>query len=276
MISVSHLTALDATPEDFLEGAAAAGFDGVGLRIIPPKHTPSQWPVVGDWHRIKALRRQADDLGIRIFEAESFMMEAEVDMGALRRGLEAAAELGVSCLVSAGADPDESRLVAGYAALGEAAAEFGIVAGMEFMAFRPMRSLADAVRVWRKVGHPNARLLIDALHLDRSGGTPEDVGALGPNMIGYIHICDAPGARPTDLSLADEARTGRLYPGDGKLPLHRLFDVLPEGVPVSLEAPVGGYAPLPPKERLRIAGERTLGFFEERQRRRAELTPAGS
>ena len=135
MISVSHLTALDASPEEFLDGAAAAGFEGVGLRIIPPKHTPAQWPVVGDKPRIKALRKRADDLGIRIFEAESFMMEADADMATLQRGLEAAAELGVSCLVSAGADPDEERLVAGYAALGEAAARFGIVAGMEFMAF---------------------------------------------------------------------------------------------------------------------------------------------
>ena len=47
MISVSHLTALDASPEEFIDGAAAAGFEGVGLRILPPRHAPMQ-SIVGD------------------------------------------------------------------------------------------------------------------------------------------------------------------------------------------------------------------------------------
>ena len=40
------------------------------------------------------------------------------------------------------------------------------------MPVRPMKSLADALRVLGKIGHPNAKVLIDALHLTRSGGTP--------------------------------------------------------------------------------------------------------
>lgn len=265
MISVSHLTALDASPEDFIDAAAEAGFDGVGLRIAPPRHTPTQWPVVGDAGRIRDLRRRADDLDLRIFEAESFMMNADTDRDDLRRALDAAAELGAECLVSAGGDPVEQRLIAGHAALAEAAARYGILVGIEFMAFRPLRSLADAVRVCKAVGHGNARLLIDALHLQRSGGRPDDVARLDASVVGYIHLCDAAIATPPGMTLADEARTGRLLPGEGVLPLHALLDAVPEGTPVSLEAPVGALGHLPPRERLRLAGERTHAFLAERR-----------
>ena len=270
MISVSHLTALDAPPEEFIADAAAAGFEGVGLRIFPPKHAPNQWPVVGDRPRVAALKRQADDLGIRIFEAESFGMAADVRVSALGPALETAAELGASYIVSGGIDDDEERLVAGYAALGEAAQSFGLGMAIEFMPTRPMRSLADAVRVLRKVAHPNAKLLIDALHLARSGGAPEDVAVLDPRTIAYIHLCDAPAER-TAPSLVEESRAGRLYPGEGGLPLHRLMELLPADMSLSLEAPNGLHAALPPRERLRLAGESTLRFVAAMRTRRREL-----
>jgi hypothetical protein len=64
-----------------------------------------------------------------------------------------------------------------------------------------------------------------------------------------------------------EARTGRCYPGDGVLPLDALFDALPADVPVSLEAPVSADDRLPRDERLKRAGDKTLGFFARRRAR---------
>jgi sugar phosphate isomerase/epimerase len=273
MISVSHLTALDAPPEEFIDGAAAAGFEGVGLRILPPKHAPQQWPVVGDRPRAAALRRRADDLGIRIFEAESFGIAADTDVALMGPALETAAALGASYVVSGGIADDEARLVAGYAALSEAAQGFGLGMAIEFMPTRPMRSLTDAVRVLRKVAHPNAYLLIDALHLIRSGGTPDDVAALDPRTIAYVHLCDAPDERVAP-SLVEESRAGRLFPGEGGLPLQRLMDGLPAGTSVSLEAPNGLYAALPAKERLRLAGAATLRFMTAMRERRAATSSA--
>ena len=43
-LSVFHLTALDASPEEFVDHARAAGFGAVGLRINPPPHTPTPEP----------------------------------------------------------------------------------------------------------------------------------------------------------------------------------------------------------------------------------------
>lgn len=94
MICISHLTALDAEPELMVEAAAKAGFDGLGLRIFPPSHAPDQYPIVGDWPRIRRLRAMADDLGVRIFEAESFGIDKDFAPDPCARALEAAAALG--------------------------------------------------------------------------------------------------------------------------------------------------------------------------------------
>ncbi|MEO9778051.1 MAG: sugar phosphate isomerase/epimerase family protein [Sedimentitalea sp.] len=262
MISVSHLTALDAAPEQYLAAAAAAGFEGVGMRVLPPRHAPGKYPVAGDPARCRALRAQADDLGIAIFEAESFPMEPDTDIENLLPGLEAGAILGASVLVSGGADTDEARMVDNYARLAEAAAPFGIRVAMEFMPSRPMKSLVDAVRVLDRVDNRNAALLIDVLHLFRSGGTVEDIGRLPREKIAYIHLCDAPAAHPGADGLTPESRARRLYPGEGELPLDALFALLPSDMDVSLEAPHRDQQQLPPEERIRRAGKQTLSFMQ--------------
>ena len=52
-------------------------------------------------------------------------------------------------------------------------------------------------------------------------------------------MCDGPRAAPGppgDLgALADEARHGRLFPGEGELPLRELLDALPPDLPCCVE-----------------------------------------
>ncbi len=270
MICVSHLTAIDASAEAFIDGAAAAGFDGVGLRVIPPRHAPTR-VIAGDKPRIAALRRRADDQGIRIFEAESFGIDADTHVPDFLPALEAAAELGAACIVSGGIDADESRLVARYGELAEAAQGFGLVMAIEFMPIRPMKSLADALRVLGRVDHPNGRILIDALHLTRSGGTPEQVAGVNPALIAYVQLCDAP--NPPLQPLTEESRQGRLYPGEGGLPIRQLLAALPADIPVSLEAPHAHHSELPPARRLQLAGEATRRFMADVRARRVASVP---
>jgi sugar phosphate isomerase/epimerase len=96
-------------------------------------------------------------------------------------------------------------------------------------------------------------ILLDALHFRRFGGTLEQLRSLDPGPLSYAQLCDAPLASPnglprprklprgqstdgTDLQL--ESRAMRLMPGDGELPLAEFLAALPEGMPVSVEAPV--------------------------------------
>lgn len=263
MISVSHLTALDASPEDFIRHAAAAGFDGVGLRINPPAHTPEQWPVASDLKRAKALRRIADDLGIAVFEVETFSIWPDFSIDKLLPGLEAGAELGARFLLSAGIDDEQARLVENYGHLCDAAAEFGFTVGFEFMPFRPMATLDHALQTIEAVNRPNGKLLIDTLHLDRAGSGVENITERVRDHLGYVHLCDAVAEAPAPETFADEARNARFYPGEGALPLADIVRALPPTTAYSIEAPNPHYRHLAPSERIRIAGEKTRAFFNK-------------
>jgi sugar phosphate isomerase/epimerase len=87
-------------------------------------------------------------------------------------------------------------------------------------------------------------VLVDALHLSRSGGVPEDLRALPHDVLRSVQLCDAPAARPaTTDALIKEARGGRLLPGEGDLPLGRLLAELPDHAVLSVEVPNSGHPP---------------------------------
>jgi sugar phosphate isomerase/epimerase len=52
-----------------------------------------------------------------------------------------------------------------------------------------VRTLSDAAVL---VGESGGGIIIDPLHLQRSGGTPADVRSLDPKLIAYCQLCDAP------------------------------------------------------------------------------------
>ncbi|HEX2332692.1 MAG TPA: sugar phosphate isomerase/epimerase, partial [Burkholderiales bacterium] len=65
-------------------------------------------------------------------------------------------------------------------------------------------------------------------------------------------ICDAHPGRPTDIQeIIRQARSDRLFPGDGALDLKRLLGALPADLPLSLEVPVS--RPMSPQDRARRA-----------------------
>lgn len=120
----------------------------------------------------------------------------------------------------------------------------------------PIADLATAVSAVRHVGRPNFRLLIDAMHLFRSGPTVADLAALDPNLIGYVQLCDVP-LISTHASYADEARFDRLEPGKGELPLLDLLRALPPGLILGLEVPMLAQAEAGIGARERLAGSVT-------------------
>jgi sugar phosphate isomerase/epimerase len=98
-------------------------------------------------------------------------------------------------------------------------------------------------------------VLIDALHLQRAGGTPAEVAALPGRLLPYAQLCDGPfhPIRPPEDVALTEARTGRLLPGDGALPLPDLVAALPPDTDLAVEAPVAALAGRPPAEIARRA-----------------------
>jgi sugar phosphate isomerase/epimerase len=131
------------------------------------------------------------------------------------------------------------------------------------MPFRPVQSFSDAVEIVRRADRPNAHILVDALHFFRSASSLEDLACADPAMLGTFQICDAPQLAPAPEDLVTEARTRRLLPGEGGLPLRSLINGLPPGIPFGIEVPLASQFPtLDPTVRAALLVDSTRRFLE--------------
>jgi sugar phosphate isomerase/epimerase len=115
---------------------------------------------------------------------------------------------------------------------------------------------------------PNGGLLVDALHLARTGGVPADVLGAPAGLIRSAQLCDAPAARPeSEAAIIAEARSGRLLPGEGDLPLRELLWSLSDRTMLSVEVPVTeGASPEPHAKLVFEATERLFNTVGEDRR----------
>jgi sugar phosphate isomerase/epimerase len=225
VLSLAAGTVLDAGPIEVVESAAAAGFDACGLRLDPGTTTPDM---------VGAIGRALAATGIRLLDVEVIRMRPGQPAAAYRPVLELAAQLGAPWVLTVTEIPDPAERIDRLADLADLAAVIGgIGISLEFMAFTAVRKLSDAVAVVTAV--PRCRILVDALHLARTGGTAAEVAG-HTDRLSYIQLCDAALAAPSGLEgLALEARHGRLLPGTGELDLPGLVTAVPADIPFSVE-----------------------------------------
>lgn len=259
LLSLAWLTVRDAHPIEHVEAAQAAGFDAVGLRIVPPSPTDPLIPVIGDEPLIRELRAHLDATGVRVLDVETVWIGPAFNAAALLPALELAQRLGCHQLLTMGQDREPGRMLDHFSRLCEAAARFNVNVGLEFAAYTAVPTLADAGRIVAASGQDNARVLVDALHLARSGGTPREVADFAraqPGRIAYAQIADARGPRPADdEALKTEARGGRYLPGEGDLPLAELVAALPAGLALGVETPCAALAGTSVMERAKRAAQ---------------------
>ncbi len=227
-LSLASRTLPDATPVEMVSAAAAAGFDAAGIWVEPERWKPST---------TRSVRQRFADTGLRVLDVEVLVLGPGAPDSAPDRILEIGAELDARYAVAIGMDPDPARTAERFGRLCERAAAGGMRLVLEFMRFTAVHTLADALEIVRAAGHPAGAVLIDTLHLVRSGGGPEDLLGIDSDLLPYAQICDAPAASPgEDVGLlVDEALNGRLFPGDGALPIHEILARLPAGRPLSCE-----------------------------------------
>lgn len=267
-LSLDHLTIIEATPLELIQAAAAGGFEQVGLRIVRPTAAAAIVEVIGQPQLQRDLKALMASTGVSIGLVESIWLSSDTNPSDLEPALAAGAELGARYVLVSGNDSDEARLSANLAHLAVDARKYGLEIAFEFMPFTQVRSIEQALQILRQVAQPNLRLLIDALHVSRSGKDLRTLGKLDSSIVSYVHLCDAPAVIPPAEGLRDEARLGRLYPGDGELDLDAFLDAMPDDAPVGLEAPCRAYAHMPPIERGRVAGRITRSWLQRHDERR--------
>jgi sugar phosphate isomerase/epimerase len=231
-----HFTAIEVEPPAFVDLAAQAGFAAISLMIQFPRSYGPGFPMAGDTRMRRETKHRLETTGVTLFDAATCRLEPGTETGEFQAMMESAAYLGAHRVDVNGNDPDASRLTDHFAALCALCAEHGLGVGLEFMMSTQVKTLGDALALIERSGARNAAVTVDALHLARSGGSPQDVAALGSAQISYVQLCDGP-AHPPGQGYAQEAAAERMLPGAGDLPVRALVDAVGPDVMLGVEAP---------------------------------------
>lgn len=256
-IGLAALTALELPPPELVSTAAAAGYDCVGLRLIPVAGQAYQHAL-----DVAAIEQRLASTGLRVLDVEVFRLAPETSVADFEPTLEISQRLGATELLVHGADPDVVRLTDTFGALCDLAERYRLAANLEPMPWVDVSNIAKAQRVLDGAGRANSALLVDAIHFFRGDDRPQDLSRVPRQRLRYLQFCDAPAERPTDMKeIIRQARSDRLFPGEGGLDLVGLLRALPAELPISLEIP---YAkPLPALERARRALAATKAVLEQ-------------
>src|SRR5262249_33435540 len=177
-LSLAWLTVRDAHPLEHIDAAVAGGFDAVGLRLVPVAPGDPLVPVVGDEPLVREIAARLAGSGVTVLDVESVWIGPDIDVAALRPALAVAERLGSRNRRTMGTDGDIARLTENFARLCEEAARFRLQVGVEFAAYTHVPTIQAAEALVRKASQPNGKILIDALHFARSGGTPPQIARL--------------------------------------------------------------------------------------------------
>ncbi len=235
--SLAHLTVLQCTPQEMVEIAAKTGYPYVSLRLTPVTPNEPIYPLMDDRKMMKETKARMADTGVRVLDIELVRMDPATEPETYLSFLEAGGELNARAVIGHVPDPDRKRATDRFARLCDLAEPFGLTVDLEFLTWTENPDLKTAASVLEAVNRPNAGILVDTLHFNRSQCSLKDLKNLPREWFHFVHLCDARGEIPTTKEgLIHTARADRYFPGEGSLNLREILDCIPT-VPYSLEIP---------------------------------------
>jgi sugar phosphate isomerase/epimerase len=217
---------MQAEPLEYIDIAARAGYDGIGLRLYPSPGMPF-FPVVGDAALMTRVKGAIRDTGLKVYDILTCYITPELDLEAMKRAHEFGAEIGAGYGLVIGDDPEWDRMVQNFARMCENASQFGLVLALEAPENRLALTTLDLnLKLIEDSGATNACIDIDPVQFFRSGGSIADLKSVDPALMPYTQLCD---------TTEKEAGAPLCMAGDGIVPLHELLDVMPDGLPLSIE-----------------------------------------
>ena len=213
-------------PARFVEVTATAGWKATGVWFDQESWSPTT---------SREVKKRIDHWGIEAVDMEVIRLGKNFEKG--KALIEAACEVGaknilvVSSLHSSEETADQLSHLCSLAKAGD------ITICLEFMKFTSVKSLSDALEVVKLVDAPNVGILLDLLHVVRSGTTFKEIEACDPNLFPYAQWCDGT-AQPvgwSDSELITDALDDRLIPSEGKLDALKFESLFDTGVPFSIE-----------------------------------------
>ena len=261
-LTLGYLT-MNAPPAETIDAAAAAGFRSVGIRITARRVFEPYTPVIGNPSMISELKSRLADGGLRLSNVTAYHIFPDLTYEHMQRVIDTTAELGADILLAHTYVPIDDWLIDLFSRYCEYAARHGIRIACEYMRYSEARTLEDATEWLDRAGQPSAGLVFDPLHVIRSGGSPAQIAKVDPSRVVFAQICDASrsAGTPTREELLHEARTGRLPPGEGDLPLYDYLDALPVDVELEYEVPLSGRDDMTATDKAKLAARQMREYL---------------
>jgi sugar phosphate isomerase/epimerase len=241
-LGIGMLSVFALPPLDLIDVAADLGCRYIstvvqGAPLLPLGFAP--YSLKDDVGLRKDLLVAMAHRGVTISLGDGFLVLPGAEMRQFSSHLDALAELGVPWINTVSLDPELNRTFDQFATLTELAAQRGIQTAVEPVPGLTIADLPTALAAWEQVGRSDFRLLIDTMHLVRSGHGAADLAALDPASIGYAQLCDTTLRPRFDNcdNYSEEAIFERMVPGTGELPLRDIISALPPDIVIELEIP---------------------------------------
>lgn len=268
-LGIGMLSVFGLPPIELVDLAAELGCRYVSVAVQGMPLVPLGYPrfsLKEDAGLRKNLVAAMGDRGVSISLGDGFLVLPGADVSALRGDLDVLAELGVPRINVVSVDFDLPRTLDQFAALTEIAAQRNIDTVVEPVPGLTIGDLSAALAAKEYVGRREFRLLIDTMHLVRSGSGATELAAIDADQIGYAQLNDTT-LRPRTDNYMEEAMFERMVPGEGELPLHDLLSVLPVDTVLEIEVPrrslaLAGVTPI---DRLRPCVEAARRLLSEVQ-----------
>jgi len=236
--SLAHLTVLTVPPPELVEIAARTGYEFASVRITRVTESEPLYDLARDKAQMRETRSRLASTGIQVHDVELFRMDAATEPESFLPELSAAAELGAGRIIAQLPDPDRKRAADRFGRLCDLASPFNLFVALEFPHWTETGDLSEAARILRAADRPNAGILIDILHMGRSGSRLEELRSLPREWFRFAHVCDAEREVPPELErMIHTARCERLFPGEGSIDVRGILSCLPPDIPYSLEIP---------------------------------------
>jgi len=235
IVTLHQLSLRDTDPVQLAKVAAETGFRFVSVFLHPPAPQLDIFPRLLPGPQTAAFKDMLAAGGVQVHNIEALPFSGRTQSADYLPVLDHAAEIGARRATVLIYDRDLARASARLSETCDAAQMRGIAVSIEFMAFSSLQNVTSAAAFVRDNGHPNLSLLVDPLHLARTGGSPDDLAGISA-QIGALQFCDAPLEAPQDPFR--EAVEDRAIPGQGELPLQQILDSTAPGLPLDVEVPM--------------------------------------
>jgi sugar phosphate isomerase/epimerase len=236
--SLAHLTLPGCPPPELVYMARRAGYDFVSLRTIP-MGLPGEpdYRLATNKQLLKELKTAVSTTGTHINDIENARIYQGVDVKSYLPEMEAAAELGVRCLLTNVWTDDRNLIVEAFAALCELAEPLDMSVNIEFVTWAAVTNIKQCLDIISASGAGNAGIVVDTLHFSRSRCTIKDLKSVPAAYLRFAHLCDGPGQVPaTREELIFAGRENRLYVGEGGIDIASVVRHLPDPI-FALEIP---------------------------------------